>query len=662
MRKLTRKLLTVFAIGSMGALSAQLSNPIHLVPLSSYSTGIFDEGAAEIADYDATTQRIFFTNADANTVEALDASDPSALALAFSIDMSVYGGGVNSVVVLNGGIAVAVEANVKQDPGSVVFFDLDGNFLSQVTAGALPDMVTVTPDGTKVLVANEGEPSDDYTVDPEGSVSMIDISGGLAGLTAADVSTADFSGFVMADIPGVRIFGPGASIAQDLEPEYVAVSADSQTAFVACQENNALAIVDIPSATVTDIVALGTKDHSLPGNELDASNQDAGINIRNWPVKGLYLPDAIDLYTVGGNDYIVTANEGDSRDYDGFSEEERGDDLVLDSATFPGRDTLQLNENLGRIKVTTTLGDTDNDGDYDEIYTYGARSFSIWDAAGNLVFDSGSEFERIIAQQTPDVFNSNNDDNDSFESRSDDKGPEPEALEIAQIGGTSYAFIGLERIGGIMVYDVTDPLDPQFIEYVNNRDFSEPVDSVAGLDSGVESLRFIPAADSPNGKNLIISSNEVSGTVTAFEIVIPDYTLQILHASDLEGGVDAIGRASIFASIVDDLEEDYENSITLSAGDNYIPGPFFNAAGDFALRATLQDVYQDLFNEPGLTNIREGSGRADIAITNIIGLDASAIGNHEFDATPNIFGGLIATDIRGASLGDVRWLGAHTLT
>ena len=625
--------------------------------LGRYSTGIFDEGASEIVDYHAASQTIFSTNSDANTVDAVDISEPNSPKLNFSIDLSPYGGGVNSVAVLDNGIAVAIEAEVKQDPGVVAFFDFDGNFINQVTVGALPDMLIATHDGNKLLVANEGEPDDDYVVDPIGSVSIIDLTVGLASVGAANVTTLDFTGVVEADIPGVRIFGPGASIAQDMEPEYIAVSDDNSMAWVICQENNALAAIDLSDNSWAGITALGTKDHSLAGNGIDASNRDDAINIANWPVHGFYHPDAITSYSVDGNHYVVLANEGDSRDYDGFSEEERVEDVDLDPTAFPNGAELQDEANLGRLKITTTAGDIDNDGDFDELYSYGSRSFSIRDAAGNLVYDSGDDFEQITSSILGDNFNSNNDENDSFDSRSDDKGPEPEAVEVAEINGEMYAFIGLERVGGIMIYNVSDPIAPVFVQYLNSRDFSGDIEA-NGSDSGVENIRFIDAGESPTGYPMLAASNEVSGTISLFQITIPEtYTLQVLHASDLEGGVDAIGRAKDFAAIIDVLEEEQQNTVILSAGDNYIPGPFFNASADGSMRPIFQSVYQDLLGDPSLTNVREGVGRADISIMNIIGFDASAVGNHEFDAGPDTYESIIEEDVRTGP--DVRWLGSR---
>ncbi|NER78269.1 MAG: PEP-CTERM sorting domain-containing protein [Leptolyngbya sp. SIO1D8] len=526
---------SAFLLGAI-AVPAEAFN---LTPLSTYETGKFDEGAAEIATFAPGINRLFVTNAEANTIDVLDLSNPNAISKLFEIDLSPYGDGINSVAYnsygSSGYIAAAVEAATAQDPGSVVFFDLEGIFQNALTVGSLPDMLTFTVDGNKLLVANEGEPNDDYTVDPEGSISLIDVSGGIWGLTDADVKFADFNAFDSQKDAlinqGVRIFGPGASVSQDLEPEYIAVSEDGTKAYVSLQENNAIAILNLETEQIEEIVPLGFKDYSLPGNGLDASNRDDAINIENYPVLGMYQPDAIATYTVDGQTYIVTANEGDSRDYDGFSEEERINDLDLDPTAFSNAAALQEDEVLGRLNITTTLGDTDGDGDFDELYAYGARSFSIWDVDGNLVWDSGDQFEQILADVLPDDFNSNNDENQSFDSRSDDKGPEPEGVTVGMVGDLIYAFIGLERIGGVMVYDVTDPENPTFVTYTNNRNFDvefnvdeegdpdpTPEQLAAALDLGPEGLIFINAEDSPNGQSLLVVTNEVSGTTTVYAV------------------------------------------------------------------------------------------------------------------------------------------------
>ena len=895
---------------------------LKLTQIGRYTTGVFDESAAEIPAYDPDTQRLFVVNANSAAVDVLDLSNPSEPTLIKAIDVSEFGEVANSVAVQNGIVAVAVEAAIAQNSGRVVFLNTDGDLLSQVTVGALPDMLTFTPDGTKVLVANEGEPSDDYTDDPEGSVSIIDLSNGVENLSNADVTTASFAAFneQKAELieQGVRIFGPDVgtaapndtvSVAQDLEPEYIAVTPDSTTAYVALQENNALAKVDISASQVTEILPLGFKDHNAepsletfffeeselpvlgtteargdillggfsglyfegvapngklqfithpdrgpdagsdeqgnrifllpelqpqlvrfeldpqdgleisdrifltqadgtpltglpnlpeldpdtpideagnllefaplgadlegvvrvpdgtywladeyrpslyhftedgtlieryvpkglppevgtpafhevysqrqpnrgfeaiayqdgkvygfiqspidnpasaetatvrilefdpetntvgeylyiqdnvgggsdkigdavaldegefllierdsntgedslkniyrinlknatnvtdlpPGtlaagetlesltpeqlaqkgiqpvtkelyadladlgytftdkpeglalvdpttvavlndndfgetdvpiglglvslnNALDASDEDGAIAIRNASVLGMYQPDGIAAYEANdGETYIVTANEGDAREYiveddqgnetETFVEEARVEDLSLDPEAFPDAN-LQQPENLGRLTVTTTLGDADDDGEYEQLYAFGGRSFSIFDTEGNLVFDSGSDFERITAEQVPDFFNSDNDEN-TFDTRSDNKGPEPEGVVLGEVNGRNYAFVGLERVGGVMVYDISDPAESEFVQYINTRDFTGDPEAGTG-DLGPEGLSFISAEDSPNGNPLLAVAYEVSGSTAIFEItaLTPIYDIQ----------------------------------------------------------------------------------------------------------------------------------------
>jgi len=529
-RKLTRMLCAGAAVASMSAGTA-LGVEFRLNPIGTHATGIFDEGAAEIVAYDKNTFRLFVINADAATVDILDITDPTNPTLFTTINTS--DGGPNSVAVKNGIVAVAVENSNTQADGFVKFYDANGVFQSQVTVGALPDMVTFTPDGKKLLVANEGEPNDDYDVDPEGSISIVDLSGGVG---SATVSTADFSAFngmeAALEATGVRIFGPGASVAQDLEPEYIGVSQDGKTAFVALQENNAIAVLDLETEMFTAVNGLGFKDHSLPGNELDANQNDDQALLENLPVFGMFMPDGIATYDVDGKTFIVTANEGDSRDYDGFSEEVDLKDVTLDTAAFAPAfvDRAGDTNDIGDLLITDTMGDTDNDGEFEEIFTFGGRSFSIFDEDGNLVFDSGDQFERITAELLGENFNSNNDENNSGDKRSDAKGPEPEGVTIGRLLNRTLAFIGLERVGGVMVYDITDPTSPFFVSYVNNRNFDVEAELSGGGtnslvgDLGPEGLLFISAEDSPTGRPLLAVGNEVSGTTTIYSItpIIPE--------------------------------------------------------------------------------------------------------------------------------------------
>jgi hypothetical protein len=513
---------------------AQLS----LTPIGTYTTGLFNEGAAEIPDFDPASQRLFVVNGGDETIDILDLSDPTDPTLWGTIEIgslfsnNKIAASPNSVAISAGVVAVAVERKIddKHIAGIAAFFDAAGSLLGWVEIGFLPDMVTFTPDGKKALFANEGEPNQSYKSDPEGSVSIVDVQGLLngKGLKPGDVKQANFKAFnnAKADLiaAGIRIFGPNATVAQDLEPEYIVVSADSSTAYVTLQENNAVAVVDIATAKVLEILPLGVKDFSLAGNGLDASDRDSAISITNWPVLGFYMPDALARFEAGGTNYLVTANEGDARDYDAFSEEARVSRLLLDLTAFPNATNLQKNAQIGRLTVTTANGDTDGDGDYDKLYTFGGRSFSIWrvEANGSLtqVFDSGDALEQITADAFPDYFNSTNDENDTFDNRSDNKGPEPEGVTVGEIQGVTYAFIGLERIGGIVIYDLTNPLAPEFVTYVNNRDFSGDAEAGTAGDLGPEGLVFIPASESPNGEPLLVVANEVSGSTTIYQITV----------------------------------------------------------------------------------------------------------------------------------------------
>lgn len=1137
-----QKILLTALVLIMSSLMAHAQSPLTLRPVSTYFTGAFDEGAAEIVAFDAGSKRLFFSNAQQNTVIVLDMKDPLNPVPVDTIALAAYGGGVNSVAALNGLIAVAVEGNSKVEPGKVVFFDSNGTFLKDVTVGFLPDMLTFSPDSSKVLVANEGEPNDDYTIDPVGSVSIIDVSN-IANATVKEVGFESYNDKKASLInKGIRIYGPNASVAQDLEPEYIAVTPDGKKAYVTLQENNAFAVIDIATAKVLDIYPLGYKDHSkgapsallfdvikltsggwpdlgtpafagnkgtirlgglsglyystsestrsnlvlysmpdrgpngepiaantvtprpsqplrpflLPayqgrilrfeydlaqnsfkldkqimlmrsdstpitglsnipgvdetpiaytdtvvytdssfvgasgayhllnydpfggdfegivqdtagnfwlcdeyrpavykfspngimldrlvpkgsknllktkglifseygegtsnnkyleiyngtgaeisldsmllvscgngcdtvgrafefdnsvvfkgrkiangdvfviahpqaqdaikakadttftflsnGNDwfailrksdssivdqigaagtndpavgwdvagvkeatanhtlvrkhyilqgssdwsksagtnaqnsewivrpqptatfvdaelgihmnlgsetipalyskrwanrgfealaydpakhilyafiqspienpnsaavrnktdvlrilgidattgtpvseyvyllernkdagsaldrvdkigdaafvgnnrimvmerdsgtpvqgntskkyvyeidllgatnilgtalaekssssgandktlemmsaddlaqagikpvfkqkvlnlpsigylpsdkpegltvlpngtllvlndndfgtaaggvaddivlgvinfgtdyaLDASDRDNAIRIKNQPLLGMFQPDATVSFSVAGKTYIATANEGDAREWGSFVEEVRAGSLNI---SLPFADSLKANSEIGRVSVTNTQGDLDGDGSFDRLYSLGARSFSIWDEFGNLVFDSGNDFETITAAAYPDHFNASNDNNDK-DNRSDNKGPEPEAITIGRIGEKLYAFIGMERIGGIFIYDITNPLAPVYVSYTNNRDFSADVQSKEALDLGIEDIKFIPAAQSPAGKDLIVTSNEISGTISifAFEDLVPTASL-----------------------------------------------------------------------------------------------------------------------------------------
>ena len=909
--------------------------------LASYQTGV--TASAETVAYDVTNQQAFFTNSAGNSFTIVDISNPSTPTLVKTVDLSSYGAGPNSIATHGSLVAVAVEASPKQNPGSVVFFDLNGDYVHQVTAGALPDMLTFTPDGMKLLVANEGEPSDDYTNDPEGTISVIDLS---SGVLAASVTSINFNSYdtkkASLQNKGIRIFGNNgaSSVSQDMEPEYITVLADGTKAYVGCQENNALAVINLATNTIIDILPLGYKNHMLgtptvtsyvinelaagwptlgtpvydggqapvnlggfsglfydaanstatnyvfyaipdrgpnadavsgvtpastkplrpfklpdyqgrivkftlnkttgaitlddqilltrqdgitpitgkgnipgfdevpvtytdaataytntdyvdgtsetyhalpydefggdfegviidkdgnfwacdeyrpamykfdatgklidrfvpsgtsllgttpqavgtygnetlpavyskrwdnrgfeaiaydeakhvvyafiqspienpstaavrnksdvirilgvnadtgipveeyvyllernkdagyaasrvdkigdavytgngkflvierdsegpaatygkkyvfeidinfatnilgnglyagkeleqlsadelvaenirvvhknkvvnlptigyqssdkaegiallPNNEIavindndfglagagitdasvlgiisfandygfDASDKDNAVDITQHPTLGMYMPDAIASYKVGNLNYIVTANEGDSRDYGGYSEEVRVKNLTLNAVYYPTAAALKTDANLGRLKTTIADGDYNNDGTFEQIYSYGARSFSIFDEYGNIVFDSANEFSLKINSEEPALFN---EDAGAKDGRSDDKGGEPEAVAIGTIDGKTYAFIGLERQSSILMYDITNPNDVEFITYYKgNRTLG---------DTAPEIIKFVAATNSPNSKNLLLVGYEVSGSLAVIQI------------------------------------------------------------------------------------------------------------------------------------------------
>lgn len=473
------------------------------------------EGACEISTYDKTSKRLFTTNAASDSIDIIDVTNFQTPIHFGGINVLTYGGGVNSVVNLNNGyFAAAIEANVKQDNGKVVIFDTDGNMVKELTVGALPDMVTVTKDGNKILIANEGEPNADYTIDPEGSISIIDISGGITGLSQANVTTLSLSN--APEIIEGGLFKPGATKAEDLEPEYIAVNENSTIATVVCQENNVFIFVDLTTNTISGYKGLGFKNHNELDQGMDVSNEDGQVNIQNWDVKGVYQPDAISSVTIGGNTYWLSANEGDGREYDGYESEIRIGDLELDSMAFPNAEFLQSDSILGRLKSFTPdmIGDTDGDGDVDELYSYGARSFTIWNEAGEIVWDSGDQIEQYIAENHPNFFNCNSGKASKADSRSDDKGPEPESITVGKVGESYYAFVGLERQGGILIYNITNPSAPVFDSYVHS------MNETTGLmtDIAPEGILFLSSADNHSNYDVVISSHEVSGTTTIFKI------------------------------------------------------------------------------------------------------------------------------------------------
>jgi hypothetical protein len=571
------------------SLSIGLSSLISLVPSPrgtnsvSAATGISLEylgransgsglGGSEISAYDVKSKRLFVTNGAKNAIDFFDISDPISPVFLKTVNLATLGvTGIQSVASKAGYVAAAasVDGN-NQAAGKIFLMDMDGNIDNRaatgVVVGSLPDSVHFSPDGKYLLSANEGEPKDycltdgalPTTTDPYGSVSIIDVTA----KTLAAI-TLDFSDFndKAADIrtAGGRIYGPGATVAQDVEPEYIAISGDSKKAFVTLQENNSVAEIDLTTKKVVQLMGLGYKDFNAVGNGLDPSDQDSssnsGINIANWPVKGMYEPDAIATFTdAAGNHYFATANEGDAREYKcllgGLSSgSAQAEDARVSAVGVDGTilaSTLATNSNLGRLGMTRFEPATYTNGgtaltatsstDFTSLYTLGARSLSIWKsptgtnsiAGATLVGDTGDVIEKKIAELLPTYFNADWNTStgtpNTKDSRSDNKGPEPEGLAVAKVFGRTVAFVGLERVGGVMAFDITAPSKPEYLTYTNSSLFTGVAganfaNGVSAGDVSPEGVLFIKASESPTGDPLVVVAHELSGTTAIYKVV-----------------------------------------------------------------------------------------------------------------------------------------------
>lgn len=548
---------------------------LDLIPIGTYN-GLGGLYASEIVAFDSASKQLFINNGALNRIDIVDIENPATPTLVRSVDMGVYGRGVQSVTVGDGIVAAAVDvapvvsADGRQTAsnGLVVLMDTTGRILKTVGVGTLPDHVSFTPDKKTILVAGEGEPicslengntsatekSDPALVsDANGTVSLIDVSNGA---TSATVTTLDFSAFDKTALlaENVRVFFPGSTAAQDLEPEYITTNAAGTRAYVTLQEANAIAVVDLVNKTILDVAPLGFKDWSAAGLVYDGSNVDSGTNgtfanpisYAGVPLKGMYMPDTIASMQKGGETYLLTANEGDARDYDCFKEESTfADTAGADSfASFwdTANDAVKANNKLGVQKTTLAFptkapvsGTTTN------LYTFGGRSFSIWNSSGELVWDSGSQLEEIALRDYPTAFNSDSSDSAAtpqlmvsgqpgrMDRRSTSKGVEPEALAVGTIGAQTFAFVGLERMGGIMVYDVSNPTAPSFVRYKNaaleGLALTPANNTTPGsYDVSPEGMVFVPAAASPNSKPMLIVASELSGTTTMYEVRVANPT------------------------------------------------------------------------------------------------------------------------------------------
>lgn len=476
----------------------------------------YGESGTEIVGYDSKFKRAYSINGALNALDILDASKlkTGQLPLLKRImlkDIHAEGSDITSVAIhpKHKYIAVSVPASNKTDKGHVVFLSMDGEFLSKVEVGSLPDMITFTSDGKHLLVANEGEPNDDYTVNPEGSISIIKTN--KTGVISQKKSHTRTFNPKRVD-KDVRALGRNDKESfLNLEPEYITIDKNNKYAYVTIQERNAIAKVDIERQTILSVKSLGLKSYQK--YTMDASDKDNKINMKNYPVYGMYQPDGIAHVDYKGKTYLLTANEGDTQDYSGFSEETRVADIAdqynLNSKYFKGysKDLLTDKKALGRLKtsINNPLGN-------EAVVTFGGRSFSVIEASSmKRVYDSGDDFEKITAKAWPDAFNADQSEAGKieFDGRSDDKGPEPETVTIGMVNGHQYAFIGLERANGIMVYNIDRPTKPVFETYFKSADNG---------DVSPEGLTFIQKEKSPTNKPVLLASHEMSGTIAAYEL------------------------------------------------------------------------------------------------------------------------------------------------
>ncbi|MDU1846973.1 MAG: choice-of-anchor I family protein [Niallia nealsonii] len=510
--------------------AATFSDTIDVKKIASYSTGLTDKdgGVAEIVKYNPDNQKFYVINGKLQTIDIVDLSSLKTnthqdLSKEKSINIaellnsnSFQYGDLTSIDINteNQIIAAAVQDADYTKNGRIVILDYDGNILHTFEAGVQPDNVVISKDGNHILSANEAEPRMglENGADPEGSVTIVNYE-------TKQAKTVLFNNTSVIDSDvHIRNNGSLADAVHDLEPEYISLTEDGKTAFVSLQENNAIAKINVETGKIISVKSLGFKDHSLPGNGLDAARNDK-IEIESLPILGVYMPDSIDVIEKDGMTYLLTANEGDATEWEEFVNvkdfKKIKDSIQLDPSLFKGFTQQEAEAAFERMKSS---GDYDKlevltDRGNDAIYTLGGRSFSIWNAdTMELVFDSGSEFEEITAERYPDYFNWSNDD-DVFEKRSAKKGPEPEDVKVGMIGNELYAFIGLERISGVMTYNITNPSNATFANYTNTRDFSQTISG----DVAPEGLAFIQAENSPTNKPLLLVGNEVSGTVAVNE-------------------------------------------------------------------------------------------------------------------------------------------------
>lgn len=537
-----------------------------------YSSGITnpDGGVMEIVAYNPAVGKSYAVNgqtgvltmistqniSNSTTVDELSGIDIDVKSLIE--DESFAYGDMTSVAVSPDGklVAVAVQAESYSANGRAVVFlcNEDGTleFYKSIETGVQPDMITFTPDGTKILTANEGEPREGYTeesVDPMGTVTVVNT--GDYNAVTVDFTKYDDAQSRQSLADKNVIIKKNTAPSVDFEPEYIAVS--DEFAYVSLQEANAVAVLDLNSLNFKDVYSVGFEDYSF--TPVDIDKKDEHYNPETYEsLRGIRMPDGISLADINGEQYIITANEGDSREWtDYLNEDERNFGKGKTSPT--GKITAENSGLTGKVVFFDTSDYDGLDENYD--YLFGGRSFTIFKVTENglvEVFTSSDDFEKLTATYFKDNFNCSNDDI-AIDDRSGKKGPEPETVVTGKVGEKTYAFIALERIGGIMVYDITDAENPEYVNYINSRDFSS---EICG-DVSPEGLCFVPSEKSADANAYLIAACEVSGTVAVYSLNSKEET------KGLYGDVDCDGIITVKdATIVQKLSLGAETEVSIT--------------------------------------------------------------------------------------------------
>lgn len=504
----------------------------------------------EIVSY--SNGQILTTNSGngSHSIQSYSLGSNGALSSGISIDLaSTFGGAANissisSVLADSRGFGVAsvIPTGVTaSNLGRIAIFSTSiGSILKTLDVGYHPDSVTITPDGSKLVITNEGEfvsTAAEATFARPGSISVVDLSGvtsgnfasSIAALSSSNVATYDFSAANLGagvSLTGIRdntLLANNAgttALMANIEPEYT--TASNTKAFLTLQENNAIATFDFATGKFEKISSLGTITQTIDASDRDGTSNTPSINI-NDVIKGLPMPDTITQFSRGSSTYLVTVNEGDARPDN--ADIARANTAGLVDTSDGGSGDLYYagnvgNTGIGRLNILKDMGNLDGDAGIEEPTMMGTRSFSIWNASTQeLLFDSGSMIEQYVAANDPTTFNMNDGLTANFDTRSDDKGPEPEALAFGSIGGRDYIFVGAERQNGIFQFDITDFGNVTITNYFNTT--TSTADS-GGAFISPESIAFLDAASNPTGQNLLIVGYEgtgSNGSIAVFSVV-----------------------------------------------------------------------------------------------------------------------------------------------